>query len=1115
MERAKERLAAYPPLADEMLADLKANPRPVNQDDGAVLLTHLAVLRNENNTAASEVNAARELQNEPARLLANQRYENSVKALDEFYDVAKKTGTEAALGFGFRKALVKQDYTLDAIIRDWRAAQGGEPLTGEQMKQAEDIAREHADLQASKAEYAAEAEEKNIRRVAEETLGDIVSEVEKAAPISKKLERLSTRVLERLDERAESARTRLREKFGRTAAVPVDPTMIADLAEILAPRIARGIIDVARLTADLIQEFGEAVSPFIDDAMRQAAAMVETESRKTAPSKRTRAAMRKAMRGPVEQRQQISERILEKAQTGRQNEIGPQVQDLARFHIEAGVRELDPLLDLLHEDLQQFFPEITRRETMDALSGYGRYQTLSKNEIDVALRDLRGQAQQTAKIMDMEAGLPPRRTGFERRAPTRKESRLIREVNEAKKRLGIQTTDPETQLRTSLQQTETRLRNSIEDMWAEITSGEQVITERAEVPESEAIRGLRNIHSEVREIYDTVFPREPRPGRELTDEQRVQLAMRGLERAIEAKRRMIETGEIGPKPKPPSKTPETVELKARRAENEALQNTLELMRLIAKPDPDPDMVANRIYLSRKRAQIADMERRIAKGDFAKREPKPFKKDERSREIDRQITEVRKRYNEAKLKAQLERRTPYEKGRDIVSQTIHTIRTLLTSWDLSAPGRQGAFIATAHPVQAAKAFGKMMRALRSEKGYDDLHQDIDERPNRPLYDRSGLFLAERNSIDMNAMEEAFMSRWIDALATSKVPGVREIFKGVRATQRAYVAFLNVLRADSFDAMAATLSSTGTPTDIEMKAIANYINMATGRGSFGRLDPKLGPGANLIFFAPRYVASRFNMIAGSPLYRGTARTRKLIAKEYGRYLTGLGVVYGLASLAGFETEWDPRSSAFGKLKIGNSTIDVLGGLSQVTTLVARTIPAYIPGIHAKKKTMAGALVPLTYKSETTPAYGQADLTDVWKTFFRTKFAPHMTFVVDTGLGRNVIGEPVTVGGAVRDLVTPIAIQDVIESMREYGISKGGALGLVGMLGFSTQTIPAEKMEELAARQKKAARRAPVSIGQWRSRRAPGSDKSVEAYQQYRANVMEERRAAREFLESRQRR
>jgi hypothetical protein len=204
---------------------------------------------------------------------------------------------------------------------------------------------------------------------------------------------------------------------------------------------------------------------------------------------------------------------------------------------------------------------------------------------------------------------------------------------------------------------------------------------------------------------------------------------------------------------------------------------------------------------------------------------------------------------------------------------------------------------------------MFRALASERGQFASERQIMGRPNYPLYMRSGLYLSE-HGLNLSRMEEVYMSRWVE-----KIPGVAQ-------SQRAYTVFLNRLRADAFDAMSATLGRDGKLTLAESKAIANYINVATGRGNVAARENALVI-LNTAFFAPRYVLSRFQLVAGEPFYGGSARTRAAIGKEYARFLTGMGIIYGLGVLAGGHLEQDPRASDFGKLRFGNTRLDPLAG------------------------------------------------------------------------------------------------------------------------------------------------------------------------------------------------
>jgi len=98
-------------------------------------------------------------------------------------------------------------------------------------------------------------------------------------------------------------------------------------------------------------------------------------------------------------------------------------------------------------------------------------------------------------------------------------------------------------------------------------------------------------------------------------------------------------------------------------------------------------------------------------------------------------------------------------------------------------------------------------------------------------------------------------------------------------------------------------------------------------------------------PKYVASRFQLLFGTPIFKKDAgRARQLIIKEYAKTLTGAATVFSMISAAGvaykltnkeLSVEADPRSSDVGKMKIGNTRIDLLFGLSQTMTITSRFV------------------------------------------------------------------------------------------------------------------------------------------------------------------------------------
>ena len=176
----------------------------------------------------------------------------------------------------------------------------------------------------------------------------------------------------------------------------------------------------------------------------------------------------KASRGevtPEAGHKRTIENIKRDAGEGRPvSEMGNFIRQLAEQFVREGIITREPLIDAVHGVLKEIVPDIERRETMDAISGYGDFKQLSKDEVKVKLRDLKGQMQQIGKLEDMAAGQPPKKTGVERREPSMAEKELIKLVNAEKERGGYKVTDPEKQLKSALASYKTRLNTQIANL---------------------------------------------------------------------------------------------------------------------------------------------------------------------------------------------------------------------------------------------------------------------------------------------------------------------------------------------------------------------------------------------------------------------------------------------------------------------------------------------------------------------------------------------------------------------------------------------------------------------------------------------------------------------------
>lgn len=254
-------------------------------------------------------------------------------------------------------------------------------------------------------------------------------------------------------------------------------------------------------------------------------------------------------------------------------EVGQLARDLTRSVVESGIDQREDVIDAVHNELTGMGLELTRSQTMEAMSGYGEFRELSKDEISVKIRGIKGEIQQLLKLEDMQSGRAPKKTGVERREPTDAERQLIKQVNEAKKRGGYRVTDPAQQLKSALDAAKTAARNRITDLEKAIATREKIVAGQTALKPDAELTALRERRDALNGEYKKIFPPK-KTG--LSDSARLQMAERMLDRAIADLKADLNAGRLGPKPKAvPLASPE---LDAKRKELADLKQRREEMR---------------------------------------------------------------------------------------------------------------------------------------------------------------------------------------------------------------------------------------------------------------------------------------------------------------------------------------------------------------------------------------------------------------------------------------------------------------------------------------------------------------------------------------------------------
>jgi hypothetical protein len=465
MSKAVDAIDKNPNLPDQLVEELNKKPRPISDVENHVLLLRKIDLRKQFQDAADEQSKAKSAGDEPAASSASVRVADLSDKLNNLENASNVSGSARGSALRSLRVMANEDYSLASLETKLRAAKGGAPLTDAEraglVKTAADYKKANDELTKHLADRDKQIADLHVKSA----LDQIALDAKKGnAPATPKRAGL----VETLKARADAARARINARPTQLSAF-VDPTLLLkslrDEIEIGAYHVARIGADVAKWTSKSLDAWKESMKKEFGDRIVPHLATILDAAKKTVDD----------LNRPPTHEEKVSAqsaKIKEKFAAGKKDEITSQVQKLARLFVERGITGRDALIDAVHNVLKESDPEITRRETMDAISGYGDFKQLSKDAISVKLRGLKGEMQQVAKLEDMREGIPPSKTGIERRTPTDEERKLIKAVNESKLKFQVPITDPLRQLKSALDTKKTQLENSIKDMQAKIDSGD-------------------------------------------------------------------------------------------------------------------------------------------------------------------------------------------------------------------------------------------------------------------------------------------------------------------------------------------------------------------------------------------------------------------------------------------------------------------------------------------------------------------------------------------------------------------------------------------------------------------------------------------------------------------
>lgn len=344
------------------------------------------------------------------------------------------------------------------------------------------------------------------------------------------------------------------------------------------------------------------------------------------------------------------------------------------------------------------------------------------------------------------------------------------------------------------------------------------------------------------------------------------------------------------------------------------------------------------------------------------------------------------------------RTFGQKIVDNLMEIANFPRATLASFDMSFLVRQGFKLAVRHPVKAG--LPALIQGWKSFLDSDNLRINALRRQTHPDYDH--IIQTMKVKMQKKGEHEYFVSK-----LTSKLPGIS-------ASEAGYIEAGNTMRWN----MAAYLTDryrNSNLTNTEWKELGEFINIATGLGD-SKMLKKLMPVMNFTMFSPR------NNIANAQMFK---YLNPIALFQYARHgkvnpaqkvaagtimadtVFSIGILYLLSLIKGVEVERDPRSTDFGKIKIGDTRFEFFGNSHRIIRLAAQML-------IGERKTQAGD-------------FTEVEATDIVIKYLQSKSSPVTGLAIDYLKGEDYLGKPLA--GSQEDIIgqiwqrfAPMFIQDM---------------------------------------------------------------------------------------------
>ena len=711
-EEARITLANDPMAAIRLVNQVGADPaRPLTEREVTLLQFQYRKLQNERNASRQEYFDAVAAEDSARIVAAKTDLVNSSSKMAQFEDAIRPAGTASGRSLAAFKTMLREDFSLGAILSKGQEANSGKELNKEQSAELTAMSEKLEEIQAkldaqTKLREAAEAE-----LAAQKQHEEVVKEV-KTANVRKKTERR-----QKAEKRVEEAWKAFNSAAAGQASSGIPVNLLPPAVELAKAYADLGVVRLGEFLAYAKQRLGK---QFNEEVFTEAWDKVNVEAPDLASLDDI--------------------------------ELSREARRIQRGLVEAGMTDRDAVTAEVHKILSEELPGLTMRNTMDALSRYGQFSTPSKDEISKLIRGMNSELLKLSQIDQLEIAMQRaeelraegksdeeigntlakedllvKATGLVRDQPGQVLRQLTQKYNELKKSIPATTQGKEGLLQTTLSQIERGLLNRISDLQFEINRNERVVREKRERPTSDKVKALEAERDALLKIHREMFP----PNRKaMTEAQKISNAVKAADRAIETLEKQLETRDFDREKHVPLSSPELNSRRARleqlRAAKKAAQ-AMEVARMEGEGAPptgkkplSKEEIARRVYEATLTRKIADFQQILASGDFAPKPKKPVRTiSDAELKLKRQYDDVRSKVLEKYAEYELAHMSPMERTADFIREISNVQRALATSVDISPFGRQGGPVAYSHPILAANVLKEVVTELYRQHNKADI------------------------------------------------------------------------------------------------------------------------------------------------------------------------------------------------------------------------------------------------------------------------------------------------------------------------------------------------------------------------------------------------------------